>query len=301
VSDASGAKRVLVAGSTGYLGKFAVRAFKQRGYWVRALTRSEERLRKRGPFTAPAISDDDVDEVFVGEVTKPESLIGALDGIDCVFSSVGISRQRDKLSFEQVDYQANRNLIDLCEGSGVRKIVYVSMLGEDQIAELAITLAHERVVADLAASGIDHTIVRPSGYFSDMGTVLEMAKRGRVLLVGSGENRFNPIHGRDLAEACVDAMESSERVIEAGGPEVMTQREVAVLAFDVVGRPVKLWTVPLWLARGLARGVGLLNTQFGDLAEFIVTAGEVDAVAPVRGETTLRGYFERLLANDPDA
>ena len=37
-------KRVLVAGATGYLGKFAVKAFKERGYSVRALTRSEERL-----------------------------------------------------------------------------------------------------------------------------------------------------------------------------------------------------------------------------------------------------------------
>jgi uncharacterized protein YbjT (DUF2867 family) len=293
--------RVLVAGSTGYLGKFAVRAFRRRGYWVRALTRSEERLRERGPFTAPAITDDDVDDVFVGEVTDPGTLEGALDGIDCVFSSVGISRQRDGLSFEQVDYQANRNLIDLCRANPIRKFVYVSMLGEDQIAELAITRAHERVVADLAQSGIPHTIVRPSGYFSDMGVVLDMAMRGRVLLVGSGQNRFNPIHGSDLADVCVDAMETDEAVVEAGGPDVLTQRDVAVLAFDVAGKPVKLWTVPLWLASGLARGIGMLNTQFGDLAEFIVTAGEVDAVAPARGKTDLRGYFERLNRKDPDA
>ena len=31
--------RVVVAGATGYLGKYAVRTFKRRGYWVRALTR----------------------------------------------------------------------------------------------------------------------------------------------------------------------------------------------------------------------------------------------------------------------
>ena len=53
--------------------------------------------------------------------------------------------------------------------------------------------------------------MRPSGYFSDMGAVLDMAKRGRVLLVGQGHNRFNPIHGRDLAEVCVDASEGEER------------------------------------------------------------------------------------------
>ena len=38
------ATRVMVAGATGYLGKFVVQAFKERGYWVRALTRDEDRL-----------------------------------------------------------------------------------------------------------------------------------------------------------------------------------------------------------------------------------------------------------------
>jgi uncharacterized protein YbjT (DUF2867 family) len=286
-------RRVVVAGATGYLGKFVTREFKRRGFWVRALARSLDHLEKPGPFTAPAIARDEVDDVFVGQATRPETLAGLYDdGIDLVFSSIGISRQRDGLTFEQVDYQANRNLLDLCAGSGVRKFVYVSMLGADQIAQLAITRAHERVVADIEASGLDHAIVRPSGYFSDMGAVLDMAKRGRVLLVGDGSNNFNPIHGRDLAEVCVNAAEGEAREVEAGGPDVLTQRQVAELAFDVLGKPVKVTVVPLWLARGLARFIGVLNRQFGDLAEFIVTAGEVDAVGPARGKTTLRSYFE---------
>jgi uncharacterized protein YbjT (DUF2867 family) len=107
--------RVLIAGATGYLGNFAVEAFKQRGYWVRALTRDEARLRKPGPFTAPGIGESDVDEVFVGELTDPTTLDGLMDGIDIVFSSVGISRQRDGLTFEQVDYQCNHTLIEMAD------------------------------------------------------------------------------------------------------------------------------------------------------------------------------------------
>jgi uncharacterized protein YbjT (DUF2867 family) len=289
-------KRVLIAGATGYLGKFAVQMFKRRGYYVRVLTRSKERLYEAGPLNAPALSDADFDDIFVGEISKPETLAGMLDGIDWVFSSVGISRQRDGLTFEQVDYQCNKNLIDLCKSSGVKRFIYVSMQGAENIMQLTITQAHEKVVNALKQSGMEYRIVRPCGYFSDMGALYDMAKSGRSFLVGDGNNLMNPIHGRDLAQVCVATAEGDELEVEAGGPDVMTQREAAALAFDVIGKPAKIHVIPMWLARGLVRFIRLLSKQYGDLADFIVTAGEIDGVGPKRGTTTLRSYFEALHA-----
>ena len=287
-------KRVLIAGATGYLGKYAVRAFKQQGYYVRVLTRSEQRLFEPGPFSAPALGRDDVDDIFVGEITKPETLAGMLDGIDLVFSCVGISRQRDGLTFEQVDYQCNKNLIDLCAAAQVKRFVYVSMQGAENIMQLAITQAHEKVVKALKDSSMEYRIVRPCGYFSDMGAIIDMAKRGRVYLVGDGSNRMSPIHGRDLARVCVETAQGDELEVEAGGPDTMTQREAAVMAFEVMDKPVKITVIPLWMARGLVKFIALLSTQFGDLADFIVTAGEIDGVGPARGRITLRSYFEAM-------
>jgi uncharacterized protein YbjT (DUF2867 family) len=287
-------KRVLVAGATGYLGKFVAKTFKEQGYWVRVLSRSEERLREPGPFHAPAILPGDVDDIFIGEISKPETLEGLLDGIDIVFSSVGISRQRDGLTFEQVDYQCNKNLIDLCGSSNVKRFVYVSMQGAENIMQLAITQAHEKVVKSLKTSGLEYRIVRPCGYFSDMGALYDMAKRGRGYLIGEGTNRMNPIYGADLAKVCVQVTEGDELEVEAGGPDIMTQREALKLAFEVVGKPAKITVVPMWLARGIVKFIALLSKQFGDLADFIVTAGEIDGVGPKRGTMSLRSYFEML-------
>ena len=287
-------KRVLIAGATGYLGKYAVQAFKQQGYYVRVLARSEQRLFEPGPFSAPALGRDDVDDIFVGEITKPDTLAGMLDGIDLVFSCVGISRQRDGLTFEQVDYQCNKNLIDLCAAAQVKRFVYVSMQGAENIMQLAITQAHEKVVKALKDSSMEYRIVRPCGYFSDMGAIIDMAKRGRVYLVGDGSNRMSPIHGRDLARVCVETAQGDELEVEAGGPDTMTQREAAVMAFEVMDKPVKITVIPLWMARGLVKFIALLSTQFGDLADFIVTAGEIDGVGPARGRITLRSYFEAM-------
>lgn len=285
----------VIAGGTGYIGKFAILAFKQAGYRVRAITRDEARLEAPGPFHAPGVRDS-CDEVVVAEVTKPETLAGAMDGATVVFSSVGISRQRDMLSFEQVDYQANKNLLDAAVAAGVGKFVYVSMWGPEVIEDLAITRAHERVVEALAAAPIEYAVIRPSGYFSDMGALMDMARRGRSFIIGSGTNRFNPVHGADVARVAVASVESDEIDHGVGGPDVYTQTQAAELAFEVLGKEPKLTYVPIWLARGGVRFIRLLSTQFGDLADFIVTAGEIDGVAPQNGEHSLRAHFEELAA-----
>ena len=81
-------KKILVAGATGYLGRNVVKTLKDRGFWVRALGRTEAKLDPIKEFA---------DELVIGEVTNPDSLYGLCDGIDVVFSSVGITRQKDGL------------------------------------------------------------------------------------------------------------------------------------------------------------------------------------------------------------
>jgi len=292
--------RVAVAGSTGYIGKYVVREAKARGHWVRALARSAPKLSQEGPFDAPAVRSD-CDEVFVGEATRPETLVNLFDGIDVAFSAVGISRQRDGLTFDQVDYEANKQLFALAKAAGVKKIVYVSLWEPASVGGLAIVRAHEKVVAELERSGVPYTVVRPSGYFSDMGALLDMARRGRSFVIGSGQNRMNPVHGADVARVCVDAFENAEREIGVGGPEVLTQLEAAELAFEVLGKRPKVTHLPVWLLKGATSGIRALSKQFGDLAEFIVTAGQIDGVAPAVGERTLRAYFEELAAHAPEA
>ena len=102
--------------------------------------------------------------------------------------------------------------------------------------------------------------------------------------------------GRALASAgfLVDVARSANVVHQSVGQDQVE------IAFDVVGKPVKMTVLPAWLTGGLVRLVGMLSTQFGDLAEFIVRSGEVDGVGPMRGTITVREYFEALEAGRPD-
>ena len=286
-------QRVLVAGSTGYLGRFIVQEFKERGYWIRALARKLEKLEQTGPFLEPAVIEK-VDEVFVGEVTKPETLHGLCENIDIVFSSIGITRQKDKLTYRDVDYQGNKNILNIAVGQPIKKFIYVSVFNAHMYEHLEIIKAHEDFVRDLGGSGLEYAIIRPTGYFSDMTEFLKMAKSGRVYLIGNGENRINPIHGADLAKVCIDAVTSKEREISAGGPVIYSTQEIAELAFSALSKKPKITRVPLWLAQAAVKAIRPFNKQMSDLAAFFITAGQGDGVAPATGEHTLVDYYQEL-------
>jgi nucleoside-diphosphate-sugar epimerase len=122
-----------------------------------------------------------------------------------------------------------------------------------------------------------------------------MARKGRVWLIGSGENLVNPIHGADLAAACVDAAEGDSHVIDVGGPETLTWHDVADLAFDVLDKPAKVSRIPEWLMWSVVRLVKLFNRHRGDLLAFFTTMATTDVVAPQRGIHTLDEHYRQLL------
>jgi uncharacterized protein YbjT (DUF2867 family) len=270
-------KRILVAGATGYLGGFVAQEFKARGHFVRALARSPEKLNS---------VKGSLDEIVQGEVTRPETLEEVCEGIDIVFSSVGITKQKDDLTFKDVDYQGNVNLLEAAQRAGVEKFIYVSVFKGPDLLHLDIVKAHEDFVAVLQASGMEYAVIRPTGFFSDMGKYLNMARKGRVYLFGSGSNQINPIHGADLAVTCVDALK-----VDVGGPEVLTHREIARLALHSQGKPVRISSVPLWVMRSLVWVTRLFNKHQGEVLAFLTTAMSADAVAPATGVRRLEHHF----------
>ena len=292
--------KVLIAGATGYLGQFLVKEAKKQGYFVRALTRDAKKLDHLSEY---------IDDIFVGEVTDVDSLRDVCKEVNFVISAVGITRQKDGLTYMDVDYQGNKNLLDCALRDRVSKFVYVSVLNAHLLSNLKIIQAKERFVQELAQSALDYTIIRPTGFFSDILEFLTMARKGRVNLFGSGEYRINPIHGEDLAKVCIDAFRRKEResgsetesetgketgkVIEIGGPETFTHRQIAELAFSVLNKDVRISCMPLWLKDVVLWFMRLFTSSrtYGPV-EFLMTALSMDGVAPAYGEKKLRDFFE---------
>ena len=124
-----------------------------------------------------------------------------------------------------VDYQGNSNLLHEAKKSNVKSFLYVSAFGGEKLRQLKIFEAKEQFVDELKGSGLNNTIMRPNGFFSDMGDFLKMAKNGTVYLFGNGNYILNPIDGADLAEVCLDSIKSIENEVDVGGPDILTQNE----------------------------------------------------------------------------
>ena len=168
--------RVLLAGATGYLGRHIARELLKRSYLVRALARNPEKLKQDNIETT---------EVLQAEITQPDSIKDCCKNIDVVISTVGITKQKDGLTYMDVDYQANMNLLQEAKKSRVRKFIYISVLNGENLRNLKICDAKELFVDQLIKSGLDYCIIRPNGFFSDMTEFFNMTSLSRVLIAFS--------------------------------------------------------------------------------------------------------------------
>lgn len=275
--------KIILAGATGYLGSFIAQELKDHGHDFLAFGRSEEMLKKIGLTEK---------EFQVLDVTKLATFPKIEEPIDTVISTVGITRQKDGLSYMDVDYGANLNLLEFAMRHRARKFIYVSVLNGEQMRHLKITAAKERFVVALKDSGLEYSIIRPNGFFSDMKDFLAMAKSGRVYLFGDGEYKLNPIHGLDLARVVIDSITSPQEEIEAGGPDIFTQNEIGQLALEAMGKEGKVVHLPDFLRKA---ALGMMRTftsskTYGPI-EFFLSMMAQDNVAPRHGVHRLDAFF----------
>ncbi|NJX16681.1 SDR family oxidoreductase [Tamlana crocina] len=274
---------ILLAGATGYLGRHLLKVLIEKQNQVVAI------VRKSNQIDNP---NENYLEIKQAEVTKPETLRDICKGIDTVISTVGITRQKDGLTYMDVDYQANMNLLEEAKKSGVNHFVYVSAINGDKHRHLKIFEAKEKFVNALKASGLNYTIIRPNGFFSDMKDFLQMAKSGRVYLFGSGNQKFNPIHGEDLAKAIVNNLEDYNNELTVGGPDILSLNDISKLALTSLNKPIKITHLPDCLRRFTIWTLRTFTSvkTYGPI-EFFLTLMADDNIAPTYGEYHLKDYF----------
>ncbi len=284
------AKRVLVAGASGTVGFQALQLASQKGLWTRTLSQRRWRAAKVSLFA---------DDLWMRDATNPESIRGICNRIDVVLSCMGGSmamQDEDKRAFNKVDFEANLNLLREAQKSEVGRFVYLSVCAHARHENTAYVRAHRRFEKALRESGLNYTIVRIPGSYANFHSLVEMARAGRVPLIGNGRARMNPIHPRDAARVCIEHLFQGPEVVEAGGPEVLTRREIAEQIFEHVGESPSMYRVPGFILRLTGSLTRPFNARKANLLEYLPAVSSSDVVAPQVGHLRLVDYLQELTA-----
>lgn len=210
------------------------------------------------------------------DLSDRESTRRGLDALraDAVISCLA-SRAGGILDSERVDYAANRSLLDWAGAQGVGQFTLLSAICV-QKPRLAFQFAKARFEQELAASGIPHSIVRPTAFFKSLSGQLSRVRAGKAFLMfGDGElTACKPIAEADLARFLRRAMEDPALagVQPIGGPgPALTPRTQAEMLFKLLDRPPRTRSVSPSILSGIARLLdppGRLLPPLAERAEF---------------------------------
>ncbi|MGD0161945.1 MAG: NAD(P)H-binding protein, partial [Candidatus Sulfotelmatobacter sp.] len=134
---------VLLTGASGYIGGRLLKELEKAGWPVRCLARRPDFLRSKVAASTEVVKADCLDR---------SSLVSAMAGVQTAYYLVHSMGSSGK--FEQEDREAAQNFADVARDSGVRRVVYLGGLGnQDQALSAHLRSRHE--VADiLRSSGI---------------------------------------------------------------------------------------------------------------------------------------------------
>jgi uncharacterized protein YbjT (DUF2867 family) len=222
-------KTVLVVGATGSIGRLVVEEAVRQGYGVRALVRNPDKAAQLPPEA----------QVVIGDVTRPETLHGAVDGIDAVVITLG-SDGVGKVGAESVDYGGVRNVLAAL-GSHKARIALMTSIGVTNRTGSynRTTEAHDwkrRSERLLRASGLPYTIVRP-GWFDYNGP----DEHTLMLLQGdtrqAGNSNDGVIARRQIAEVLVRSLSSDHALRKTF--ELVAVTGPALHDFDALFAPLE--------------------------------------------------------------
>jgi len=248
----AGPLRIVLLGATGTIGRAVLAELLAQGHLVTCLVRRAVDL----PGAAVRVVDlADRDAVLA------KGFAGAtFDAvISCMASRTGVAADA-----RAIDHRAHSHVLAAAQASGVRHFVLLSAICV-QRPMLAFQHAKLAFEAELIASGLRHSIVRPTAFFKSLSGQIDRVRQGRPFLI-FGDGRLTackPISDRDLARyiaGCLTDPARWNRILPIGGPgPAITPRDQGEALFAMTGQPARFSRVPVALLGAISGVLGLIG------------------------------------------
>jgi uncharacterized protein YbjT (DUF2867 family) len=239
-----------VFGGSGFLGRYIVKRFAQRGYVVRVAVRDPE----AALFLKPMGAVGQVVPLYAS-IENDATVARAVEDADVVVSLVGILAENRKGDFERIHVEGAGRIARFAAAAGVSNLVHVSAIGADPAGESLYGASKGRGEQAVRAAFPRATILRPSlvfgpedNFFNRFGMIAQVSP---IMPVIAGSSRMQPVYVGDVADAALastERMDAAGRLYELGGPRVWTFREILAYILEVTRRRLPLVNIPQGLA-----------------------------------------------------
>lgn len=214
-------KRVLVIGATGHVGGQVVSQLATTGVAVRAFARKPE----------TAVVPAGV-EVVPGDLTVPDTLTRALDGVDAVF-----------LTWPMLSPDLAKSVVDAIAEHASRIVLLSSGAVRDDVDEQdnPIGQAHKVIERPIQDSGLEWTFLRPHGFATNTLEWAPQVRAGNVVRGAYGAASMTLLHEADIAAVAVRALITDGHVgarYELTGSASLTRAEQVAAIGQALGRPL---------------------------------------------------------------
>ena len=258
--------RVLVFGATGYIGAHLVPRLLREGCAVRASGRNRKVLEARD---WPGVDLVEADALLA------ESLPDVLAGVDTAYYLVhSMAAGQD---FGRLDLQAAENFAAAAAAAGVRRIVYLGgLIPEDADSE---HLVSRRETGNRLRAGTVPVTELRAGIIVGPGSAAYEVIRDLVnhlplmLTPRWVRSKSSPIALDNLLEYLVRIAwldETAGRVLDAGGPELLSYEDMMRQYGDAVGKRARIIRVPVLSPELSARWLGLVTAVPSNIARALV-------------------------------
>ncbi len=267
--EAPTSRRVVVLGASGYVGGRLVSKLLEEGHQVVATSREPAKL--------GAMSWADQVEIRPIDLLDEQTISEAIVGCDAAYYLVHAMGGGE--GFAARDRAAALNLVAASHDSDLEQIIYLSGLG-DESTELSEHLASRQEVGQILAAGtVPVTELRAAIVIGSGSLSFEMLRYLTEVLPVMITPRWvrtkcQPIAIADVLHYLVAVLghpRSADRILEIGGPDVLTYEEMIRTYARVAGlKPRTIIPVPV-LSPGLSgRWIGLVTPLSSVTSEELV-------------------------------
>jgi uncharacterized protein YbjT (DUF2867 family) len=291
--------RILVTGSSGYIGGRLVPRLLDAGHQVRCMARDPEKLSLQ-----PWRSDV---EVVAGDVLDAASVKEAAIGCDAAYylvHSPGTGKDSD-----HDDRIGATHFAEAAEAAGLSRIVYLGALGEPGSARSVLANRHE--VGRILASGTTPVSELRAGVVIGSGSlsfemIRYLASALPVMATPAWvRSRCQPVAIIDVLDSLIAALgHEGGRIIDLGGPDVLTYEEMLQIYAQEAGlRRRRVVRLPVRASRLSAMWTGLVTPLPASTARPLIDGLRSDVVVRSRdhrvGATSYRVAVARALERIP--